>query len=92
MAKALELNTMNCSRLTARIAGTESTANTTSVVSIRTSTANSGVASRLPFSPGEQLLAVVLGGRRDDPPDEPQREVLLGVDLGLVVAGDLPRR
>ena len=67
MAKAFELKTMNCSRLTARIAGTESTANTTSVVSIRTSTANSGVASRLAFSIGEQLLAVVLGrstGRR----------------------------
>ena len=40
-------NTMNCSRLTARTAGTESTANTTSVVSMSTSTANSGVASRL---------------------------------------------
>jgi hypothetical protein len=47
MAKAFELNTMNFSRLTARIAGTESTANTTSVASTSTSTANSGVATRL---------------------------------------------
>ena len=50
MAKALEAKTMNGSRLTARIAGTESTANTTSVASISTSTANSGVARRLAFS------------------------------------------
>ena len=48
MAKALAANTMNGSRLTARMAGTESTANTTSVASISTSTANSGVASRFP--------------------------------------------
>ena len=48
MAKAFELNTMNCSRLTARMAGIESTANTTSLVSTTMSTANSGVASSLP--------------------------------------------
>src|SRR3546814_20387501 len=47
MAKALDANTMNGSRLTARMAGTESTANTTSVASIRISTVNSGVARRL---------------------------------------------
>ena len=46
MAKAFEAKTMNCSRLTARTAGTESTAKTTSVASMSTSTANSGVASR----------------------------------------------
>ena len=39
---------MNCSPLTASTAGTESTANSTSVVSTSTSTANSGVASRRP--------------------------------------------
>ena len=50
MAKAFEANTMNGSRLTARMAGTESTANTTSVASMRTSTANSGVATRFAFS------------------------------------------
>ena len=49
MANAFDANTMNGSRLTARIAGTESTANTTSVASISTSTANSGVATRLAF-------------------------------------------
>ena len=49
MAKAFEANTMNCSWLIASTAGTESTAKTTSVASINTSTANSGVASRLPF-------------------------------------------
>ena len=87
MAKAFEANTMNGSRLTARIAGIESTANTTSVVSIRISTANSGVASARPVSPGEQLLAVVLGGRRDDPAHEPQHRVLLGVDLRLARGG-----
>ena len=35
---------MNCWRLMARIAGTESTANSTSVASTRTSTTSSGVA------------------------------------------------
>ena len=50
MAKAFELKTMNFSRLTARIAGTESMANTTSVASMSTSTANSGVATRFAFS------------------------------------------
>ena len=59
MAKAFEANTMNCSRLTARTAGTESTAKITSVVSMSTSTANSGVASSLPRPAGEELLAVV---------------------------------
>jgi hypothetical protein len=49
MAKAFELNTMNCSRLTARMAGIESTANTTSLVSMTMRTASSGVARRLAF-------------------------------------------
>ena len=44
MAKILEVNTMNGSRVTAKIAGIESTANTRSVSSIATSTSNSGVA------------------------------------------------
>ena len=48
MAKAFEENTMNGSRDTARMAGMESTAKTTSVVSTRMSTANRGVASSLP--------------------------------------------
>ena len=39
---------------------------------------------------GEQLLAVVLVGRRHDPADEPHRDVVVVVDLlVLVVAGDL---
>ena len=49
MAKALDAKTMNSSRLTARMAGIESTAKTTSVVSIRMRTANSGVARRTPL-------------------------------------------
>ena len=48
MANALDENTMNCSWLTASTAGTESTANTTSVASTRRSTAKSGVARRRP--------------------------------------------
>ena len=44
MARAFEENTMNCWRLMARMAGTESTANSTSVASTRTSTTRSGVA------------------------------------------------
>ena len=50
MAKALDEYTMNCSRLTASTAGTLSTAKITSVNSTSSRTANSGVASRLPFS------------------------------------------
>ena len=44
---------MNGSSVTAKIAGIESTANTMSVVSISTSTASSGVATRLPGSTTE---------------------------------------
>ena len=48
MAKAFEDHTMNGSLLTARTAGTESTAKTTSVASTSMSTTNSGVAMRRP--------------------------------------------
>src|SRR4029079_11715969 len=48
IANAFDVNTMNCSLLTASTAGTESTANKTSVDSTSNSTANSGVAKRLP--------------------------------------------
>ena len=50
MAKAFELNTMNCERLMARTAGIESMAKMTSVASTSTSTTSIGVASRLPAS------------------------------------------
>ena len=49
MAKAFDEKTMNGSWLTASTAGTLSTAKITSVASTSTSTANSGVASRLPL-------------------------------------------
>ena len=49
MANAFDENTMNCSLETASTAGTESTAKITSVASISSSTANSGVASRMPL-------------------------------------------
>ena len=87
IANAFDANTMNGSRLTARIAGTESTANTTSVVSTSTSTTNSGVASQRAGTAGEELLPVVLGGRRHDAADEPQHRVALGMHLGLAGAG-----
>jgi len=44
MAKMFDVNTMNGSRVTAKIAGIESTANTRSVISTATSTVSSGVA------------------------------------------------
>ena len=44
----LDVNTMKVSRVTAKIAGMESIAKSTSVLSIRMSTASSGVASHLP--------------------------------------------
>src|SRR5690606_33406890 len=46
MAKMLEVNTISGSRVSAKIAGTESTANTTSVASSTSSTTSSGVACR----------------------------------------------
>ena len=48
MAKTFEVKTMNGSRVTPKIAGIESTANTTSVTSTTTRTRSSGVASRRP--------------------------------------------
>ena len=88
MANAFEVKTMKGSRLTARIAGTESTANTTSVLSIRIRTANSGVANRFPDLLGEELLTVVFRGHRENLADDSQHRVLLGVDLRLLMAGD----
>ncbi len=55
MAKMLEVYTMNGSRVIARIAGTESTANMMSVVSITISTGTSAVATRLPFRRTKKL-------------------------------------
>jgi hypothetical protein len=45
-----DVNTMNGSRVTANTAGMESTAKSTSVLSITSSTMKSGVAERTPFS------------------------------------------
>ena len=67
MAKAFEEKTMNCSWLTASTAGTQSTAKITSVASTSTSTANSGVASRLPFDLREQVRPVELVGASGRP-------------------------
>ena len=85
MAKALDENTMNCSRLTARMAGIESTANTTSDDSTTISTASSGVASRLPFWTVNRFwpsYSVVDG---IDPVHQLEDGVVVGVDL--LVAG-----
>ena len=46
----LDVNTINGSRVTAKIAGIESTAKKMSVVSITSKERNSGVIKRLPFS------------------------------------------
>ena len=47
-ANTLDVKTMNVSRVMARMAGMESAANTTSVVSTITSTTKRGVAKRMP--------------------------------------------
>ena len=77
MAKALLVKTRNGSWVTAKIAGMESTAKMMSVVSTRTRTMNSGVATHLPafftqnFCPwyssvdGTRLLAQRSTGLRD---------------------------
>ena len=56
MAKMLDVYTIKGSRVMAKMAGMLSSANTTSVVSIITSTANSGVATFFPFSMAKNLL------------------------------------
>ena len=63
-ANALAVKTRNGSSVTAKIAGMESTAKTTSVTSTRTRTASSGVASRTPPAPDEEPLAVEGVGHR----------------------------
>ena len=84
---------MNCSWVTARMAGTESTANTTSVVSIMISDREQRRGQPLAGLPREQLLAVVLGGGRDRRGGRAAAaRFVLRVDLGLVVTHDLPRR
>jgi hypothetical protein len=50
IANAFDVNTKKVSEVTAKIAGIESTAKITSVVSTTTSTASNGVARRLPAS------------------------------------------
>ncbi len=83
-ANAFDANTMNCSWLTARTAGTESTAKMTSVASISTSTANSGVASRLPFCFVNSFGPVVLGRRRDETVHQLQEPGVTGsIELSL---------
>ena len=83
---------MNGSWVTAKIAGIESTANSRSVVATTTKTATqrrrdapAGVAHGEP-------LAVVARGHRDAAAQQPQRRVVLRVDLGVLVAGELVGR
>ena len=52
------VNTRNGSRVTARIAGIESTANTTSVSSTMTSATNNGVANELAVQAHEKLRLI----------------------------------
>ena len=84
MAKAFDENTMNCSWLTASTAGTLSTAKITSVNSTSTSTANSGVARRLPLILREQVRAVELVGARHDPVDDLEEPAVARVDVLVV--------
>jgi hypothetical protein len=39
----------------------------------------------------DESVAVVVGGHRDPPAQQPQRRVVLGLDLATFVAGELPR-
>ena len=83
---------MNGSRLTARTAGTESTANTTSVASMSTSTANSGVATRLAFRRVNSFWPSYSSVVGTILRTSAHRDVVVVVDLlVLVVAGDLHR-
>ena len=56
MAKMFEVKTMNGSLVMPKMAGTLSTANSTSVLSITSSTRNSGVMHRRPFSTAKKRL------------------------------------
>ena len=58
MAQTFDVNTMSGSRVSAKMAGTESTANTTSLTSRNTSATSSGVACRRPVAPHEEARAL----------------------------------
>ena len=59
-----DVNTMNGSSVTPKIAGIESSANTTSEISMSASARNSGVATSLPVLASEEARAPRCGGSR----------------------------
>ena len=77
---------MNTSLVTPNTAGIESTANTTSVASMTTSTISSGVAYSLPSWRTKKCVPVVLGVTRHEAPEQPQDRVLLGVRFLVAAA------
>ena len=77
---------MNTSLVTPNTAGIESTANTTSVASMTTSTISSGVAYSAPFWRTKKCVPTYSGVSRHEAPEQAQDRVLLGVRL--LVAAD----
>ena len=73
--------------MTPNTAGIESTANTTSVASMTTSTISSGVANSLPSWRDEEAARPSYSGvMRHEAAEQPQHRVLLGVRLLVAAA------
>ena len=79
MAKMFEVKTMNGSSVMPKMAGTLSTANSTSVLSTTSNTRNNGVMQSRPSSRDEEGMAVLLvvaAGDRQQPPGNAEHEAL----------------
>ena len=92
IANTFDVNTMNGSRVMPKMAGTLSTANTTSVLSTTSSTMNSEVTNSLPVLPDKKLVAVRSLGHAQIAPGESQHEIMVRMRLDAVGAGQLDAR
>ena len=77
IAKTFEVKTISGSRVSAKMAGTESTAKTMSVISRKSSATKSGVASSAPPWRTKKLLALQLGRHGHEAPEQPRITTLL---------------
>ncbi len=80
MAKTFEVKTMNALRVTAKIAGMESTAKIRSVVSTSSSTSASGVSASRPFQRVDEFLPVEIRRDRKKFAREPEHGIFFRLD------------
>ena len=92
IANTLEVKTISGSLVSAKIAGTESIANTMSLISMAISARNSGVACHTPIDANEEVLAVELVGHRHEPPRQPHERIAIGRRVARIVKEHRARR